>query len=528
MSNHRVFAFFAARFSSLVLLYSVNVFAQTAPISPTSPTDLAPSEVDTKAGPVITTDEVVRGVLQRNAALQSASMAILQASAAKEIQEGKFPYLFQADAGVTRSQTPSLRNHDVSVSERTAFVVGSQLSKSFPSGTTATLRAEGQRYESKNPGVAQTTTLPTFSTGTAVGYQATVRATVSQPLLSGYGATVNEASIRAARIAETRSRRSFERQTSELLRDALNAYWELWYDGRAIEIQTLALELAAEQQRSAEQRVAQGALSPADALKFRTQLASLTETLLIAQATERTQAFELARLLGSVENGDELRAAATEPEVVSFYPRSELFTLAVSKSPAISELKEALRLAEDKRKVAGDEFRARLDLSAWAEATGLAAEHVKPVVQRLGGLDAVSVYGGVTYQTTLDSRRLHGARSQADYEVRVAQANLESAITQLKAQTAQLLVKAEQASASFDAASKTLEVATMQAQNERQRFSLGASTPLEVQVAEDALRQAQLRVVRARVDRVKSWLSLAHLTGDLLSRYVSNRAGVEK
>jgi outer membrane protein TolC len=526
MNNSRVFAFPVARFGGVVLFCVANSFAQTATNSvPNS----APHEVEAKAGSVITTDEVVRGVIQKNAALRSASMAILQASAAKEIQEGKFPYLFQADAGLTRSQTPSLReHHTVSVSERTALVVGSQISKSFPSGTTATLRAEGQRYESKNPGYGQSTTQPPISTGTGVGYQATVRATVSQPLLSGYGATVNEASLRAAQITEVRNRRTLERQTSELLRDALNAYWELWYDGRAIEIQTLALELAAEQQRSADQRVAQGALSAADALKFRTQLASLTETLLIAQATERTQGFELARLIGSVENGDEIRASATEPETVSFYPRADLFTLAISRSPAISELKESLRLAEDKRRVAGDEYRARLDLSAWAEATGLASDHVKPVVQRLGGLDAVSVYGGVTYQTTLDSKRLQGARSQADYEVRVAQANLENAITQLKAQAAQLLVKAEQAQASFEAASKTLEVATIQAQNERQRFSLGASTPLEVQVAEDALRQAQLRVVRARVDRVKSWLSLAHLTGDLLNRYVSNSAGSGK
>jgi outer membrane protein TolC len=489
---------------------------------------VSPLPSGTEATTNITPEDVVKALLANNATLRSAAYAIEQSGAARQIQEGNFPYVFQADAGVTRSQTPSLLEHNMRVSERTAVVVGSQLSRVFPSGTTATIRAEGQRY---TPVMSQAATAIQNADPNAyvpnAGYQTTVRATVSQPLLSGYGATVNEAGLRAARINEVKSRKAYQRQTSELLRDALNAYWELWYDGRAIEIQASALELAAEQQRNADQRVAQGALSPADALKFRTQVATLTESLLNAQATERTQALELGKLLGSVEGAEALRASPIEPEASVFSGRSELYSKAVTVSPAIAELKESLRLAEEKRRTAGDEYRARLDLTAWAEAAGLAADHAKPAVKRMAGLEAVSVYGGITYQTTLDSTRLHGARAQADFEVRVAQANLENAIVQLKTQAAQLLLKAEQASVSLEAANKTLEVATLQAQNERQRFALGASTPLDVQVAEDALRQAQLRALRARVDRVKSWLSLAHVTGDLLNRYMTRGAATQ-
>jgi outer membrane protein TolC len=142
-----------------------------------------------------------------------------------------------------------------------------------------------------------------------------------------------------------------------------------------------------------------------------------------------------------------------------------------------------------------------------------------PAARQVGRLGAVSVYGGVTYQTTLDSQRLSAARAQADYEVRIAQSNLKLAVQALQSQASQLLVKAEQARVSVVAATQTLEVTNLQAQNERQRFALGAATPLDVQVAEEALRQAQLRVVRARVDRVKSWLSLAHASGELLRRH---------
>jgi outer membrane protein len=460
---------------------------------------------------VVTRDWLVSTLLAQSPALNVSALEVAQAREGTRLQAGQFPYTFEADAGYTRSRTPVLGSSATSGND--SYVVGAQISRTYPSGTTATIRAEGERFSS-----SRASTSAAFTNQLGQGYQASLRATVNQPLLQGYGATVNEAGWRAAKINEERARRAYLRDMSEAVRDVLSAYWELWYTGRAIEIQRAALDLASEQQRDADARVERGAMSPADALKFRTQVATLTESLLNAKADEAGQALELGRLVGTPERAYGWHADTTPPEPVALLPRAQVLNKVMRQSPSIGELEQAVRLAVEQRRTAGEQYRPTLDVQGWVEANGLDTR-LAPAVGQVGRLGAVSVFGGVTYQTTLDTQRLRAARAQADYQIRIARGNLDSAVQQLQSSVSQMLLAAEQANVSYEAANKTLEVATQQAQNERQRFALGASTPLDVQVADDAVRQAQLRVLRARVDRVKAWLNLSHQTGELLARY---------
>jgi len=68
-------------------------------------------------------------------------------------------------------------------------------------------------------------------------------------------------------------------------------------------------------------------------------------------------------------------------------------------------------------------------------------------------------------------------------------------------------------------AEQTLAIADKQAAAERARFDSGSGTTLEVIVADGRVRNARLRVARARADRAQTGLSLAHLTGRLLGRW---------
>jgi outer membrane protein TolC len=180
----------------------------------------------------------------------------------------------------------------------------------------------------------------------------------------------------------------------------------------------------------------------------------------------------------------------------------------------LAEQTEALRLAREKRQTAGDEYRAQLNAQTWVEAAG-ASGQVSPALRQTGTMNAVGVFAGLTFINTLDEKRLHASRAQAVQAVALAEANLAITAQQLETTALQTRQKAEQARAIFQAASQTQEVATKQAENERQRFTLGASTPLDVQVAEDTLRQARLRVVRAKVDEIKARISLNHAIGEL-------------
>jgi outer membrane protein len=446
---------------------------------------------------------VISTLKSHNPSLRAAAIELSQAREATLLEEGRFPYVFQADGSYTRLKTAQLTSDSTLANQGNSLTLGTQLSRTFTTGTVAAVRVQGQY--SNAPG-----SLCASIGSSSDCYQASVRATLTQPLLGGYGEKVNLAGLRAARISEQKQRKTFDRQSSELLRDALLGYWELYYDSKAVEIQQAALDLARTQQREADQRVEHGQLAAADALKFRTQVATLTEALINAQAALATGTSELGRLVGTVGPGLSWRPRDSEPELSALAPIQVVVEKLRQQSPALAEQSEALRLARERRQTAGDEYRARLDASTWIETGGLGTVPA-------GTMGSVSFYAGLTLQKTLDEKRLRAARSQAAQAEALAEANLGATVQQLEATAVVTRQKAEQARAIHAAASVTLEVATQQAENERQRFRAGANTYLDVQVAEDTLRQARLRVVRSSVDQIKAQIALDHVTGDLLA-----------
>jgi outer membrane protein TolC len=469
----------------------------------------ANARADTPA--VIDEAWVVSTLKANNPSLRAAAIAVEQTRAATLLEEGRFPFIFQADGNYTRLKTPKLTSDATVASQGNSLAVGTQLGRTFASGTTLTFRLQGQYSNGQN-------SLLCASAGSSPDcYQATMRASLTQPLLSGFGSNVNLANLRAARISEQKQRKTFDRQSSEWLRDALLGYWELFYEHEAVEIQQAALALAKAQQHEADQRVGHGQLAAADALKFRTQVAGLTESLINAQAARATGASELGRLVGISAPLSGWKPNQREPELSPLPPMNVVIEKLREQSPALAEQAEALRLARDQRQTAGDEYRARLDASTWVESGGLGAGEMVPALRQAGTLGAVSVYAGLVFQSTLDEKRLRAARARAAHAEALAEANLAATSQQLEASAVQTWQKAEQARALHDAASVTLEVASLQAENERERYRVGANTYLDVQVAEDTLRQARLRVARAAVDQIKARIILDHTTGDLLA-----------
>jgi outer membrane protein TolC len=131
----------------------------------------------------------------------------------------------------------------------------------------------------------------------------------------------------------------------------------------------------------------------------------------------------------------------------------------------------------------------------------------------------MSVHVGVVYETPLDAQRYDAERAQARLDIQIAENDLETARQQLETQFSSLWTQADAATRRVEAAQKTVGISERQFQLERQRFELGSSTPIQVQEAEDSLRQARLRVARAQVDRVQALIAIEDATGALLRRY---------
>jgi outer membrane protein TolC len=485
--------------------------AQEAGEADVTPANSAGARVIDAGARVIDEAWVLATLKEKNPSLRAAGLELAQAREATHLEEGKFPYTFQADGSYSRLRAPQWSSDTSSSSQGDTMVLGSQLSRLFPTGTTATLRAEGQYLSSQD---ASALAMSGLTGGSA--YQTTLRATLTQALLGGYGSTVNLASLRAARISEQKQQKNLDLRTSELLRDALLGYWEFWYAHEAVAIQADALALTKAQLREADLRVAHGQLAAADALKFRTQVASLTESLINAKAAFVTAGAQLGRLVGVVEPFAAWEPSSQPPNLRELPAVAAVLGRLRARSPVLAEPIEALRLAREKRRTSGDDYRARLDASTWVETSGVGSGRLAPALRQTGTLGTVSVFAGLTFQNTLDDQRLRAARAQASHAVALAEANLDVSTQQLESDAVQTWQKAEQASAILQAANQTVDIASQQAENERQRFSLGANTYLDVQVAEDTLRQARLRVLRAKVDRAKASIMLDHLAGELV------------
>lgn len=467
------------------------------------------------ASHALTEHEVVVLALQNNPSYRSTLLALEQARHRVDGERGAFPWVFQADGGYTHSEAPGLGpQRSVVTSTSDSVSVGSQLEKSFPAGTGLRFRVQGDHYETRRPTTSLATGESTTSRG--VGYEMSARATLTQPLLKGRGQQVNLAGLRTARISRTQAERASELTASELVRDVRLRYWELWYADRAVGIEREALELARRQHEEAVARAAQGALAPVDVFTFETRLAELRESVVSAEAGVVVARLELEQLLGG---GSVTEIQATPPAGVTLPSEAVVVKLLEVSSPDVAELEERVRLAQANAEQATEPYRAQLDLESYVEARGLGNGRPAPAAEQLGRLDAVSAYAGLLYRTPLDRRQRDSAQATADLEVSIARSNLTSARQRLRVSAVSLVASARAAQASLGAARKTEEIAARQFEAERLRFAAGATTPIQVQVAEDSLRQARHRVERATLDLVEARIQLDHYTGELLREY---------
>jgi outer membrane protein len=332
---------------------------------------------------------------------------------------------------------------------------------------------------------------------------------------------VGQASLRQARLSLTADQLAAQAAASALLSQVVSAYWELWYSTEAVHINEASRELSRVQQEQARQQVESGALAPASALPYATQLAELEEAVLAARTDVRQRELSLAQLLGQSSSVGDSLAATDGPQV----PQEDEPALpsavndALRTSYARKQLQTQLAIVKDQLKIAGDPLRPRLDLDAYVQAQGLGNQRVPPAFQQFGQMDAVSAHVGLTFEMPLTDTRRSSQIQAAQLAAHVAEKQLQENELALKSSVASAIAQRRAAREKLGLAGQTEKIARAQAEAERARFLAGGSIAITVQQAEDSYRQAQLRVQRARVDLVLADIALAELRGQLLTRY---------
>lgn len=456
----------------------------------------------------VSTRQVLRMTMQYNPTLQASVLELRQANENVRFEEGRNPYTLQLEAGVTRSSMPRIAQNGYETNTNHSLDLAAQLSRTFVTGTRASLRFD-------NSGSFQT---QPDRQGPTYGMAA--RATVSHPFMRGSGTELGEQRIRIAKIQRTTAELSRDRAASEAARDVLVAYWELWYAETAINIEQSARDLALRQRNEAQQRVDDGALAPVEVLPFETRLAGLEESVTAAHTERRARSLTLSQRIGNTQQlGTGMYAQIEEPpNIPSPPPRNIAIEQALAQSPEIRELEGQLRLAQEQLKTSGDAYRPRLDLEGYVQVAGLGNKEIGPMFEQVGTANATSVHVGLVYELPLDGSQQSAERTQKLAAVNIAEQRLLAARQRIQTEVDNLLERQRSAKVKLELAKKTTKIAEQQVAAETERFQIGVAIAVQVQQAEDELRKARLRMERAKVDLAEADVQLHHATGQLLGK----------
>jgi outer membrane protein len=349
-------------------------------------------------------------------------------------------------------------------------------------------------------------------------YDAQAYLSARQPLLRGAGSDVELAPLHQAEAAARAAQSRHQDSASQTALDVLSAYWALWYADRAVDVQEQALAVAQRQVSDAKLRAGTlGTGSSVDVLQFTTNAASIADSLSQARADRGARAIELGRVLGmSPQQAASLDAEGTPPDY-GLLPAVDTLTSEVDDTPALIALRADVERARLRVGTARNATKPRLDVFAnasvgtlWDQGSDFSLSGGRPTYGVLGGLELELPLGGGRYSAD-------AAAAQADLEA--AEARYQAELDAARARVSSLAVNVQAAADQVKLTSETATAANQLAEAERQRLNLGTTTSRDVVTAEQTLREAELRRLRAVVDQASARFELEHTAGTLLDHF---------
>ncbi len=222
----------------------------------------------------------------------------------------------------------------------------------------------------------------TSTTSSAVLFDPSIQSigelSVSQPLLNGFGRTVNNRYINIAIITKKVVDYAFQQSLITDITAVENDYWELVFARGNVDVQVRAVDLAQRLYDDNKRQVEVGTLAPIEIVRAEAQLATAQQGLITAQTAQRQQ----QSLLMSVIARDPVAPALINVEIiptdaVQTPPPIENLPLAAAVSEAVAKRPDVL---ESKVNIDADDINVRashngllptLTLSGYVASTGL-------------------------------------------------------------------------------------------------------------------------------------------------------------
>jgi outer membrane protein TolC len=365
--------------------------------------------------------------------------------------------------------------------------------------------------------------------------------TVTQPLLRGFGPSLNHRFIRIALNDRKINTLLFHQQLIATVYGVIRLYTDFvaLYEDVKVKQETVA---AAEKLYSdSKAQVDEGTLAPVELTRANAQLFSTRQDLINSRGVLEEQQAILKNLLTRTGNADpEVRAATiiptdplSIPDKEEIQPIQDLFTAAMANRPDLGQASLQIENSQIGLQGARNATLPEVDLVGIVQSNGLAGP-LNPLAPPantplVGGygtvLDQLFTQKYPTYEIGVQvTIPIHNRIAEADLardelQLRQSEVRLRQLQNEARLEVEDAVIAIRRARASYEAAVQARRYQQESLEAEQTRYEVGASTAFFVIQYESLLAQAKSTEVAAKSAYVKAHAALERATGSILEQH---------
>ena len=360
--------------------------------------------------------------------------------------------------------------------------------------------------------------------------QGSLNLNLSQNLLQGFGASVNNRYLRIARNNSRYSDLQLKQQVMTTVSAVLNLYWDLVAFTEDARLKRLALDSARQLYEDNKKELAAGAIAAIEVTRAQAEIPAREEDVLIAQTNILQQEIVLKNALSrrgmqdpALEDAHIVTLDPIQvPDKEGLPPVKDLVKEALEKRPDLEQ--NRINIQSQLLVLSGDRSALKPSLQAFASFTNAAqigAPNPLNVNNEFGAPDPY-YYGGYGSLLAQMFRRnfpnytvgfsltvpIRNRAAQADFatdqlQMRQQELQLEKSVSQVSVDVRNALIGVEQAHSRYETALETLKLARETLEAEKKKYEYGKSTNALV-------IQSQRDVVAAESEQVQSMANYTH------------------
>ncbi len=368
-------------------------------------------------------------------------------------------------------------------------------------------------------------------------YRSDVGVAFTQPLLRGFGTTVNKAPVVQAKNEMVGASENLEANRATRAQEVVIAYWDLYFARRTLETREFLVEQAERLVRINQKKYDVGELKRIDVIEAESDLASRQKDRIEALNEIGRTADELKRLIfpfDSQEEWDVELIPLTEAREAAIDPPDWPVAAAVGleRRAELRRLRELLKNNDLQIVIAENALLPRLDVTATlrfsqlADSKGEVLNYDDDFYSASGTVLLEMPIGNRTARYDASIARLQKIRALLEYK------DLENEVIQ---EVRNSVREVRNRKKEIDAAREAVRLAAERWSAEQKRQEVGYSTTFQVRDAERAWREAVDAGLRALFDYQVAIAALDRAQGTLLESYgildapvphLDDRAGV--